>query len=69
MTASLWETMISRMTLMSLFFVIGRMLVPLKNASYFILSLLCLLVVGNPVKIIASWRVFFPCYLRRGLHF
>lgn len=57
---------------MSLPFVIGRMLVPWKKErkkeSYFILSLLCLLVAGTPANPTASWTDF-TCYPRRGLCF
>lgn len=60
MTASLWAAMVSRMILMLLLLIIGRILVPLKiKANYFISSLLYLLVADNPAKIIASWIEFF----------
>ena len=39
-----------------------------KKESYFILSLLCLLVAGIPADPIASWTDF-TCYPRRGLCF
>lgn len=58
MAVSLWESMISRMILMLLLLIIERILVPFKKKSYFISSLLCLLVADNKAKIIASWIEF-----------
>lgn len=65
--ASLWEAMVSRMTLKLPRSVLRRMLEPLKKkSSYFIVSLLCLLVARNPATFIASRAVFLLCYPKKN---